>query len=145
MVAVLYQGFFEALAAGLLEGSPDLRCTIGMEGFTYDVDSTNIADGTLDEYDGANFVEIDLDDVLSEWDSTADGWRVTCTGGSFGVDPLEEGDSNPAYLVVYLWVDGTAANDYLLASITTGLGSVAGGQITLTVPEEGIFFGRQAD
>ena len=74
-----------------------------------------------------------------------DEWQLDFTDAVFG-DPVAPGSEVIAGLFVYLYVDGTAANDIILASTTTGGFGVNAnnGSVTLTLPLAGLLFGRQA-
>ena len=143
MAGIIHQGFYEALAAGLLEGTPDVRCYIGMEAYSYDADAIHIDDGTLDEYDGANYEALDLTGVSTSYDTASNQWRLYATSGTFGVNPLGVPTSDASAVAITLYVDGNPANDYMLGSIITALGVTAGGVMRLNIPDTGLIFGRQ--
>ena len=135
-----YAGYEQARSAGDLEGTPDLRVKLCMSGFTFTADAVNLADGTLDEFDGANYVEYDAT-------TRGRGLRlrlptsasITCDNGDgdeFGTASAS-GSEPPSVLVVYLYVDGTAANDIILASSDDGgFADGNGGDMGLTLPND---------
>jgi hypothetical protein len=140
MANQVFQGFYEALAAGLLEGTPDIRLMLTMPGFDCDDDSVHPADATdLDEFDGVNYVEIDAAGVVSGYVEASDHWAIDCDDDSFGTDVVA-GSGIMEGIVVKLYVDGTDANDYILGRVTEGLPGVnaAGGDVDLVVPDAGL-------
>lgn len=145
MADVIYKGFYEALEQGLLDGTPDVRCGLYMSGFTFDEDAVNLADGTLDEFDGAGYTRLDCADVTTGYVDADDEWQLDFSDGDFG-DPVAPGSEVIAGLFAYLYVDGTAANDIILASTTTGGFGVNAnnGALNLALPTGGLLFVRQA-
>lgn len=141
---VLYKGFFVAQEAGQL-ASPDVRFALALSGFSYNKDSVNLDDGTLDEYDGVGYVRYDAASVVTEYVDADDEWQARAASGSFG-DPVAPASEPVAHLVAILNVDGTAANDIILGSRIDGIAGLNGnnGAFLLTIPGIGFFFGRQA-
>lgn len=140
----LYKGFFVALEAGQL-ASPDIRFALALSGFAFDEDSVNLDDGTLDEYDGVGYARYDAASVTTGYVDDDDEWQANAASGTFG-DPVSPASEPVAHLVAILHVDGTAANDIILGSRTDGVAGLNGnnGAFTLTIPDIGFFFGRQA-
>ena len=143
------QGFFTALAAGDLVTGADVRCQLHMSGFVGEPEAINLDELTLDEFDGVGYNEYDATTVVVSWDSTAHEWRLTFDNGAgdeFGTS-VEGGSEAASVLLVYLYVDGTAANDIYLGSFTEGNlpKDGQGGVMGLTLPAEGLLFARQAD
>lgn len=146
MATVIYKGFYTALTAGQLSGTPDIRFLIAMTGFTFDEDSVNLDDGTLDEFDGSNYARYDAANPTGGYIDADDLFKLDCDGGDFGTSPSGAGTDDSAYLVCYRHVDGTAANDIILFSTDVGVPpSIHGGAITLVVPAEGVLLVRTAD
>lgn len=141
------QGYEDARDAGLLAGSPDLRVAIAMSGFTFDEDAIHLDDGTLDEYDGANYVRYDAADVAADWDAVTHQRVWTCTSGGgdeFGTSVGAATDT-PTVLVVILRVDGTAANDYILGwTDDVALSNGNGSDMGLTLPNDVLLFSGNA-
>ncbi|MGB8248634.1 MAG: hypothetical protein WCE98_11550 [Chlorobium sp.] len=147
MADVIYKGFYQALEAGQL-ANPDIRLALFMSGFSYDPDSVHLSDGALDEFDGAGYSRHDAQDVTTGYVDGSNEWQLSFdsgTGGEFG-DPVAAGSEAVAGLVAYLHIDGTAANDIILASTTTGGFGVNAnnGPLSLTLPADGLLFARAA-
>jgi hypothetical protein len=142
---MMFQGFYQALAEGLLDGSPDVRLILTMSGFTADKDAIHLEDVTLDEFDGLNYVRIDCANVTSGYDETDDEWQLHADSDSFGED-VAPGSDIIEGMVAYLHVDGTEANDMILGRTTEGGFGVnaANGDLSLTVPASGLLFDRDA-
>lgn len=143
-----YAGYETARGAGDLEGTPDIRFLLAMSGFSFAAASVNLADGTLDEFDGANYVRYDASGVAVAYDAGDDEWQITCDSGAgdeFGTS-VGAGTEAPSVLVAYLHVDGTAANDIILASSDDGgFADGNGGDMGLTLPNDvAVFSGNAA-
>lgn len=142
-----YAGYETARDAGDLSGTPDIRFALCMSGFTFSASAVNLADGTLDEFDGANYARYDATTVAVAYDSGDDEWRITCDSGDgdeFGTS-VGAGSEAPSVLVCYLHVDGTAANDIILASSTDGgFSDGNGGDMGLTLPNDVALFSGNA-
>lgn len=138
MADVLYKGFYTALEQGLLEGSPDIRAFLFMSGFSFDADAVNIADGTMDEFDGAGYAQLDCAGVAVGYSDADDEWQLDFDDGDFG-DPVAAGSEAIAGMGLKLYVDGTDANDIILASTTTGGFGVNAnnGPLSITLPAGG--------
>lgn len=144
MADVIYKGFYNALESGAL-AAPDIRVGLFMSGFSFDADSVNLDDGTLDEFDGVGYSRLDAASVTTGYVDGSDEWQLDLADGDFG-DPVAPGSEVIAGLFCYLHVDGTAANDIILASTTTGgFGANANnGPLSLTLPATGLLFARAA-
>lgn len=147
MATVIYKGFYDSLEAGDL-AAPDIRILLVMSATTCDTeeDAVNLADfTTLDEFDGVGYSRLDCASVTTGYNATDDEWQLDCASGSFG-DPVAPGSDVIQAMVVYLHVDGTAANDVALAySSDGGFGVNANnGDLALTVPAAGLMFARTA-
>ena len=140
-------GYEEARDAGDLTGIPDIRVALAMSGFTATADAVNVADITLDEFDGAGYARYDATGVAVGYDSGSDEWRITCDnggGGEFG-DPVAAGTEAPTALVIILRIDGTAANDYVLGWSDEGaFADGNGGPMGLTLPDDVILASANA-
>lgn len=107
--------------AGIDFGTADLRMLLVMSNTTVDTedDAVNLAGfTTIDEYDGANYARADLAGVSVAKDATNNRSEVTFTAPTFS--SLGAGTRQCQAAVVYLHVDGTAANDIPLFYIDTG-------------------------
>lgn len=147
MASVIYQGFYAALEAGDL-AAPDVRIKLVMSATTCDTeeDAINLADfTTIDEFDGVGYVELDCASVTTGYDATDDEWQLDFADGSFG-NPVAPGSDVIQGMLVYLYVDGTDANDVALAySDSGGFGVNANnGDLALTLPANGLMFARAA-
>jgi len=145
---VIYRGFYDALAAGDLETTPDIRVKLVMTATTCgtEEDAVNLADfTTIDEFDGVGYVELDCASVVTGYDATADEWQLDFADDDFG-DPVAPGSDVIEGMLVYLWVDGTDANDIALGFTTDGGFGVNAnnGALDLAVPADGLMFARSA-
>lgn len=148
MASVIYKGFYDAFEAGSLTGTPDIRCLLVMTGTTCDTeeDAVNLADfTTIDEFDGVGYTRLDCASVTTGYDLTDDEWQLDFADGDFG-DPVAPGGDVIQGMVVYLYVDGTAANDIALGYTDSGGFGVNAnnGALNLTLPAAGLMFVRQA-
>ena len=144
MTDQLYQGFWNDLIAGEA-ATPDLRAFLFMSSFAADPDAVNLDDATLDEFDGVGYSRVDCASVSVAYDSTDNKVYIDFEDDSWG-DPVAPGSEAPTGLGVYRYVDGTAANDVLWASIETGTYVNANnGEYDLVLPEDGLLFGQQVD
>lgn len=148
MASVIFQGFYDALAAGDLETTPDVRIKLVMPSTTCDVDedAVNLADfSAIDEFDGIGYAELNCASVATGYDATDDEWQLDFDDGNFG-NPVAPGSDVIQGMLVYLYVDGTDANDVALAySDAGGFGVNANnGELALTLPASGLMFVRSA-
>jgi hypothetical protein len=148
MATLIFKGFYDALAGGLLETTPDVRVLLVMPGTTCDTeeDAAVLADFTaVDEFDGVGYARLNLAGVTTGYDATDDEWQLLATSGDFG-NPVAPGSDVIQGMVVYLHVDGTAANDVPLGySSDGGFGVNANnGALDLTIPANGLMFNRSA-
>lgn len=138
MATVFYKGLYDDLEAGNL-ASPDERALLVMSGYSFDPDSVNLDDGTLDEYDGTNYARLDLAGVTTSYDATNNLWTLTATTGqSFGTPPIGPASDDIGGLVLYRHVGADSAN--VIHAFTDQVAGVngAGADLTLTVPSEGL-------
>jgi len=125
MADVIYQGLLKALVEGDLDGAPDIRLMLVMSDFSggTEEDAINIDDiTTLDECDGAGYQEIDCANVTFTYDSTDDQYQLTFDPGEFNAPSgtVAQGSRQNIGIVVKLHVDGTDANDVILAFTDSG-------------------------
>lgn len=120
--------------------SVDIRAKLCMSNTTADTDqdATNIAGiGTLDEYDGSGYSEIDFGGLVVNTDNANNRAEIDVNDGSFG-SAVAAGARNWVGILYYVRVDGTAANDYPVAwkDLTPNNGN--GGAVNLTINAEGL-------
>lgn len=147
MSKVLFAGFYTAFP--LLGATPDVRVKGVMPGFTGETqeDAVRLADLTLiDEYDGPGYTEYDCANVTAGYDATANEFRIHADSGYFGPAGVGLGTDVVKGGLIYLYVDGTAANDILLAfDDTLGFGVNGNGtRMSVLVPAEGLLRVRKA-
>ena len=145
---MIFQGWW---TTGIKIGdTPDIRIIPVMSSFTGETEkaSINIADlTTLDEFDGVGYTRLDCASVTVAYDSGTHAINIDFTNGAgdeFG-DPVTAGSEVVYGFVMYLYVDGTAANDILIGFTTDGAGVNAnGGKLGLTIPALGWFNSSEA-
>lgn len=143
MADQLYKGFWNDLIAGAL-ATPDLRVFLFMSSFSADADAVNLDDATLDEFDGVGYSRIDCAGVTVAYVDADDTVYIDFDDDTWGAI-VAPGSEAPSGLGLYRHVDGTAANDVLLATITTGsFVNANNGEYNLVVPANGLLFGQQA-
>jgi len=144
MTQILTQGYHEARSAGDLDGTPDIRIGLGLSGFALDPDDVNVADATLDEYDGSGYTRYDAASPVGGYSASLDMWRIDCADGSFGAT-VAAATEEVEWLFVILHVDGTAANDIILGATDSVAGiNGTGGALTIAIPTDGLLFDRTA-
>jgi hypothetical protein len=142
MTDQLYQGFWTDLIAGEL-AAPDLRAFLFMSSFAADPDAVNLSDATLDEFDGVGYARVNCAGVTVAYDAGDEKVYIDFDDDSWG-DPVAPGSEAPAGMGLYRYVDGTAANDVLHATITTGtFVNANNGSYALVLPATGLLFGQQ--
>jgi len=146
MADVIYKGFYTALKAGSLNGTPDIRAFLFMSGFSFNADSINLLDGTMAVFDGTGYAELDCAAVTLAYVDADNEMQLDFDNGQFGGAEVAAGSEVIAGMAVYLFVDGTEANDIILASTTTGGFGVNAnnGLLSLVLPVAGLLFARQA-
>lgn len=141
-----YTGAKERLAKANLdwdEGSGDVRLLLAMTNTTADTDQdalTLSGIGTLDEYDGAGYARAVLAGQSVVRDDANNRAEMTATSPvSFGAT-VAAGTRSAAGSVVYMHVDGTAANDWPIAWIDTGGFPIngGGGPFQIAINAEGL-------
>jgi hypothetical protein len=117
----------------------DLRGKLLSSNTTADTDqdaATISAIGTLDEYDGSGYTEIDFAGITVTQDDINNRSEIHVNAGTFGAT-VAAGTRNIVGLLYYKYVDGTAANDLPVAwkDLTPFNGN--GGAINYTENAEG--------
>jgi hypothetical protein len=150
MAAVIYKGFYTALQAGDLAGTPDIRCLLTMGSTTCETeeygDIVNLSDFTdIDEFDGVGYTQLDCASVTFAYVDADDEMQLDFADGSFG-DPVAPGSDDISGMLVYLCVDGDPDNDIALGWTDQGGFGVnaSNGSLDLTLPATGLMFVRQA-
>jgi len=124
MANFAYTPFKERLLAGdvdLDEAANDIRVLLVMTNTTADTDqdAANLAAiGTLDEYDGANYVRKALANQVTNQDDPNN--RGEFDADDFSWLALGVGTRQAQAMLYYRHVDGTAANDQPIAFVDTG-------------------------
>lgn len=133
----------EKLAGANLDfDTVDLRLKLLMSNTDADTaqDAATItAIGTLDEYDGAGYSEIDAAGLTVIRDDANNRAEIDITDGTFGAT-VAAGTRQAVGMLAYVRVDGTPGNDYPVAWIDSGgfPFNGNGGAINLTVNAEGL-------
>lgn len=147
MPNVIFRGGKQALLEGLLDGTPDLRGQLVMSGFTglTEEDAVNVADiTTVDEFDGTGYQEIDPDNVAVAYDPTANEFQWSFDPAYFNAsEDAGSVDSGTDDWIGILWrlhVDGTEANDIVVAFEDTGTGNGVGTAVLYTPHADGAFY-----
>ena len=149
MAAVVFKGFYTALQAGSLAGTPDIRHKLTMGDTTCDTeeDSVYLSDFTdIDEFDGVGYTELDAASVTFAYVDADDEMQLDFTSpASFG-DPVAPGSDDISGMLTYLYVDGDPDNDIALGWTDQGGFGVnaANGALSLTLPAGGLMFARSA-
>jgi hypothetical protein len=150
MADVIYKGGMDAMKQGLLDPTPDLRVILVMTDTSVDTEeeTTTMAGFTdIDEFDGVGYVEI-VEATSWAYDSASDEWRLDFADAKFNVPPgtVAPATRDAQGMLLYLWVDGTDANDIPIAYTDSGgfPFNAANGDIDLTVHANGFAFLRAA-
>jgi hypothetical protein len=148
MADTIFKGFYQALEAGLLTGSPDVRVKLVMGSFTGEAeeDAVHVSDLTnVDEFDGLGYGELDCSGVTAGYVDADDEWRLGFDAADFG-DPVAPGSDVIKGLLAILHVDGDPAHDYVLGFTDAGGFGVNAnnGPLSLALPAAGLLFVRQA-
>jgi hypothetical protein len=123
----------------------DVRAALVMSDTTVDTeqDAANLAAfTTIDEYDGAGYAEIDLANVAVNQDDPNNRSEIDYDNDNFGT-AVAAGTRQAVGVLYYVFVDGTAANDWPVAFIdTVSTGPTFpfdgnGGQINWNIDVEG--------
>ena len=96
-------------------GTADLRVKVLMSNTNAGTlkDAVNLAALTLDEYDGAGYTQLDLAAIMTTRVDASDRSQLDADDGSFGAT-VAAGTRPIKALLIYVRVDGTAANDWPL-------------------------------
>ena len=150
MADQIYKGGMVALVQGLLETTPDIRLMLVMSGFTGifgggEEDAVNLADfAVIDEFDGIGYVQIDCTTVVFAYDATSNEYRLTFDADEFNVPAgsVAPGSGDAIGILVYLYVDGTDANDIAIGFTDSGgfPANAANGAITYTPHVDGMLY-----
>lgn len=147
MADIIYKGLFEAWTAGDLV-SPDVRLMLVMPGTTCDTEqlAVHVEDiTTVDEFDGVGYSEQTCTTVTFAYvDGDLQMQLNMDSAVSFG-DPVAPGSDIIQGMLVKLYIDGTDANDYVLAYTETGGfgGNANNGILSLTIPAAGLIYAEQ--
>jgi len=151
MADTIFQGFQYALVQGLLASAPDVRLKLVMSSFTgaSEEDAINLDDiTTIDEFDGIGYQEIDCASVTFAYDSTANEYQLDFEDDEFNASggTSTPGSDDAIGMLLYLYVDGTEANDIALAYTTSGgfPFNASNNAIALTVNSSGFAYLKAA-
>lgn len=142
MANFVYTGFKNRLLKGDVDfDTNDIRAMLVMTNTTADTlqDANTLSDVSLDEYDGSGYSRATLTGETVTQDNTNDRAEFSASNFSFGTT-VAAGTRQAQAMVLYQHVDGTAANDKLIAYYDTGGFPFAGngGSISVTVNAEGL-------
>jgi hypothetical protein len=142
MAQYVYQGYFDDVAGGNA-GAEDLRVMLVMSNSTFDTDTNvgNLSDfTTIDECDGAGYVQLDLASVAVAWDSSNARLEYDAADGDLdgGSGIITASTRDVTGFIVYRYVDGTAANDVPWFGRDIGPYTLAGGAFDFQWNTEGI-------
>lgn len=118
-----YTGAKQKLAKGDADfDTLDIRALLVMSNTTADTEraaATLSGFTTLDEYDGAGYSRVDLGASTITQDNTNFRSEIDYTDFTFGAT-VAVGTRQCVGMVIYAYVDGTAANDWPVAFVDTG-------------------------
>jgi len=147
MTDQLYQGGYYAVVNGLLAGSPDVRLKLVTADFSYDPDDIYLQDGTLGEFDGIGYQEIDCQNVSFAYDAAEDEYQLTFDADEFNASggTVTPGSQDATGIAIYLYVDG-GAGDILIGYTDSGgfPFNAANTEILYTPHADGMLVLRQA-
>jgi len=134
MAQVVYQGYYDDLAAGYVVGTTDLRARLVMSNTTIadagQEDAQTISDfTTLDEVDGVGYAMLDLENVTVAYDSANDRLVIDADDGDFdgGTGSIAASSRQVTRVLIERYVDGTDPNDVPWLSIDIGPYTTSGG------------------
>jgi hypothetical protein len=141
-MSFVYTGFKNRLLKGDVDfDTQDIRALLVMTNTTADTlqDANVLNDVSLDEYDGAGYSRATLTGEVVNQDDPNNRAEFDANDFTFGTT-VAAGTRQAQGMVLYRHVDGTAANDQLIAFIDTGgfPFSGNGGAINVTVNAEGL-------
>lgn len=143
MAQYVYQGYFDDVIAGLT-GVQDLRLLLVMSNSTFDSQAngmSNMSDfTTIDECDGAGYVQLDLASVALAWDGANLRLEYDATDGDMdgGGGVITAATRTVTGFIVKRYVDGTDANDVPWFGRDIGPYTLAGGAFDFQFNAEGI-------
>lgn len=143
MASIVYTGFKNRLLKGDVDfDTQDIRVILCMTNTTADTDQdANVLTGitTLDEYDGSGYTRATLTSEAVNQDDPNNRAEFDAADFTFGA-AVGAGTRQAAGMVLYRHVDGTAANDQVIAWIDTGGFPFTGngGAVNVTVNAEGL-------
>ena len=143
MAQVIYQGFFDDVAAGNVTSSADLRAMLLMANTTTDTeeDAQTMSDfTTIDEADGVGYAALDIAGVSVAYDSTNNRLVIDGTDDDFESGGIDTCSRNVTRVLIKRYVDGTDANDVPWSSIDIGPYSPGGGTFDVTWNTTGILY-----
>ncbi len=151
MADLIFQGGLLAMRDGSLDPTPDVRLILVMTDTTCDTEKDTLTMAgftTIDEFDGVGYVEIDCANVVWAYDSGSGEYRLDFDDEFFNVPPatVAPATRDAQGMVLYLFVDGTDANDIPIAFTDSGgfPFNAANGDIDFQVHADGFLFLRQA-
>jgi hypothetical protein len=147
MTQVIYQGFYDDLAAGNVTSSADLRVMAVMSDTTIATagqeDAQTLSDFTdMDECDGVGYAQHDIANVAVAYDSTDNHLVIDGDDGDLdgGTDIIQASSRNVTRYMVYRYVDGTDANDVPWMSEAVGPFTLTGGPFDILWNSAGILY-----
>jgi len=143
MGQVVFRGFTDDLLAGNTISAADLRVLLVMSNTTCDTepDAQTMSDfTTIDECDGAGYVQLDLASVAAAWDAANDRLEWDATDGDMdgGSGAIAAATRDVTGYVIKRYVDGTDANDVPWVYRDIGPYTMAGGPFDFTWHAEGL-------
>lgn len=141
MANFVYTGAKLKIAKGDADfDSADVRVKLCMSNTSADTDqdATSLSGiTTIDEYDGSGYSEIDLAGASVTADNANNRAEVDYSDGSFGA-AVAAGTRSWVGMLIYVRVDGTAANDWPLAWHDLATNNGNGGAVDLTINAEAL-------
>jgi len=142
MSQYVYQGYFDDVIGGNA-GVEDLRVMLVMTNSTFDsqIDVQTMSDfTTIDECDGAGYVQLDLLSAAAAWDSGNSRLEYDAADGDLdgGSGIITASTRQVSGFIVKRYVDGTDANDVPWFGRDIGPYTLAGGAFDFQFNAEGI-------
>ena len=140
---MIYQGFYDDLMGGSFTGAPDCRVYLLMTNTTCDteLDAQTMSDfTTIDECDGAGYVQLDLLTGTTAYDVANDRLEYDAADGDMdgGSSIIAAASRDVSMYLVKRYVDGTDANDVPWFAKEIGPYTLAGGAFDFTWNAEGL-------
>lgn len=141
-MSFVYTGFKQRLLKGDVDlDTQDIRVILCMTNTTADTlqDANVVNDVALDEYDGSGYTRATLTGEAVNQDDPNNRSEFDANDFTFG-SAVGAGTRSAQGMVLYRHVDGTAANDQLIAWIDSGGFPFAGngGAVNCTINVEGL-------